>query len=312
VPWITDGLIESRNLKFVANKILKIQRGGKFEQAKVDDTTNFCLPMREWIETDALKSAGIDRPIMPEPMGSRTTATESGNAMNTAMAFLDEKAAYVAEQWFVWLFEMDMLLWRQYADPNVVVKVTKNNMVLDIAPGSLYGPMSVHVTCVSRYKNTMVNRQELNTLLRNVYPLMAPDMSREERRDLWRWVFGEFKVKDVSRFLRGDNNSQALVETARMQIYMMLEAGKMIDPSPQDDHAAMLAIMEPALRDVRLVPDADPAKVNLLAAHIEARKSMMQQASENIQMAGQSVNAPAQLEGQVTGDMMGAEAGARQ
>jgi len=131
-PWIIDGQLKTKVGRFRQNKIIKVGRGTKFQQADVRDSSQATMTMADRIERDIERTTGADKPILGEALGSRTSATEAKQVFDQASMPLDDKAGYVADQIFPWLFEMDAADWRQNGDPNTVVQITRAGDLRDL------------------------------------------------------------------------------------------------------------------------------------------------------------------------------------
>ena len=320
-PYITDGLILTPDLTFKANKLIKTARGVKLEPITVPDTTKITLLMQEFIERDSDKTTGADKPITGEALGSRTSATEAKNVFDQAAKPLVAKATYTADQIFPWMYRLDAALWRQYGDPKKVITITHNNMIHEIKPAELWGPLKVKVTAITNFENNTLRRQEINSFLGTSYPQAAEQMGESGKRVFWREVFTTFGFDRVNEIFPADGDYDAR-HIAINENHDIIIVGVPDEPRPDENHAAHLAVHEPAMRQYELLPDADsdPERMRMMRNHIQIHKDMQQQSESQAQQLTPQpeggAEAPPQeagaggLVGEVTGERIAAEEGA--
>ena len=316
-PWIVDGPVLTRNLKFRANKIIQVGRGVKFEQADVRDATGITMAMADRVERDFERTTGADRPILGEPLGSRASATEAKQTLDQANMPLDDKAGYVANQLFPWMLEMDAALWRQYGDPETVIRVTGTNQIHEINPTTLWGPIRTKVTAITRFKNNVIRRQELNSFIQNAYTMAEKDMDEVGRKQFWRDTFRLFGF-DKAQVYFPLHGSYDATSRAKQAGYMMLVSGQWVEPQPQENHRAWLTVLEPMAQEYALLPDdvRNPENQRMIQQHMqirrtfEAQNNAEQQGQGQLGAGGAGNESPTGLPGEVAANPMEAQAGA--
>lgn len=316
-PWVVDGPVHTRDLKFRANKLIHTARGVQIKQIDVQNTTAITIPMAQMIRDDCNRTTGADKPILGEALGGRASATEAKQVLDQSLLPLDAKASYVAEQLFTWMFRMDAELWRQYGDPKRIIVVTKNNLLMRVEPAKLWGPFKVRVTCTSRFKDSVIQRQELNNFIARGYPLAREVMGMDGAKVFWRFVFKLMGFERVDEMVPATGDFDAH-NVAMHEVYSMLQAGQWMEPRMEQNQVAHLAVEQPLLAEYKLLPpeDVDPARLRMLEQHIQIEENMRdQKAGQGVQGAAAMLPeqaGPQGLPGELVGNMEEAQAGAAQ
>ena len=306
-PFVCNGKVEGNLAQWRQNNLIKIAKSAQIWRFDPGDTTQITMQMQQYIESTAMKLGGADKPLTAEALGSRTSATESKNIFDMALMPLDEKAAYIFEdQLFPWMFETDAILWRTWADPDTKLQITQQGKVFEVIPSRLWGPVKTKVVAVSRFRNTIVSRQELNSLLQGTYQMAEKYMGQDGPRILWRQVYGEV-VDDIDEIFPEGRDFEA--ETNVRRAIEILMQGGWEQPNPDENHAIWVRMLEPIRAEIALFTDEDWARAGYetdrqevlrnIDAQILLRKQFLQQREERLQ-AGQQAN----------GDLIEAEEGA--
>ena len=308
-----NGPVLTRDLTFKKNKLIQLDRSTDFKRLDIPDTTRITMEMHAIIEDQANALTGADKPIRAEALGSRTSATEAKNVFDQASQPLDEKAAYVGDQLFPWLYEIDAMFWRQYGDPSTVLRLTHNDTIIDVNPGELWGPIRTKVTAVSRFRNNTVQRQQINNMLQNILPMFLGTMEKRGITVLGREVFRMFGIEKIDEIFpdRRDVEAEA---AAQRDVQSMLVGGVFVEPQPEENHDARIPIMENAAEQYRLLPpeSMNDANLQMLLFHIAQRRQMSAQQKQAVQSALQSGQSGPQegLPGEVASNPVEAQEGA--
>lgn len=275
-PWYHDGPINTRDLKFNrAGKVIQVGRGTTLQQLPVQNTTGITLPMNDRIEDDIFKTAGADKPVRGEAFLSRTSALEANNALQQALVVIDNQTSYIADQLFGWMLDLDAQLWRQYGDPEMVYSVTQGNEYATFEPAKLTVDYKVKVTAVSRYRNNILKRREINQfIMSGGYAFAEKSMDEQGKREFWIDVFKTFGFERPARYFPTgagyDANMRAIQAT-----HAMLNIGAWVEPNPNENHRAWLSVMEPLADQYERLPqnEVNPDRLRMIRAHIEMRKA---------------------------------------
>ena len=314
-PWIIDGQLQTKMKAWRANQLIKVSRGTTFKQADVRDISSGNQFQSDRIQADIQRTTGADKPIVGEALGSRASATEAKQTLDQALVPLDDKAAYLADQLFPWMLEMDASLWRQYGDPAIIIRVTQNNLIREVNPTKLWGPVRTKVTAVSRFRNNVIRRQEINSFIQNAYGFAEKQMDETGRTQFWRDTFREFGFENANEYFPVGTGYDAK-SRAREAIGRIVNMGEDIVPTGEENHRAWLAELEPFVRQYELTEGADQSVLQKLRVLVEAHRQMDAQDGQAAaaqmqqgQQQGQAAPVP-ELPGQVIGDQIEAQEGA--
>lgn len=282
-PWVANGPIHTKDLKFRTNKLIRIGRQTTLTQLDVNNATGITMAMSDRINKDANDTSGASKPIMAEPLGSRTSATEAKNVFDQAVLPLEEQALYVADQLFPWMYEIDAELWRQYGDPDLILQFTHNNQIERVMPAQLWGPMKTKVTAISRFKNNTVRRQEINSFIQGAYGFAREEMSPEGRKRFWRDAWRIFGLEHGDEIfpVHGDYDAESRAISATSS---MLLNGIWVEPKREENQNAWLSVMEPAEAQYALLPDdqQDAENLRMFRQHILIREQFQEESRQRM------------------------------
>ena len=285
-PYSCDGPVFTRDLTFRPNKLIKFGRGTQFKRIDVPDTTSITMPMYERIIAEFRRTLGVDRVVTGQAMGARTSAQEAMQALDQALLPIDDVAGYIAEQVFDWMWTRDAMMWRQWGNPNLVLQLTHNHQIVDVNPAMLWGPFKVKITAVTRFRNDTVRRREINSMLQNVLPVLAPIIGKKGVTTLFRKiVWPAFNLGHAAEVFPPNSDYDATQRAREVVGRMLREPEFWYEPSPDEDHATWLAVFEQAEREYMTVPtpDQDGTFLNKLRQQIAIRKGMASQATASMQ-----------------------------
>ena len=274
-PYVLEGTMETANLKFNrAGKVIKIGRGSKLVQLQIQNTTQITLPMKAELENEIFAVMGADKPVRGEAFLSRTSALEANNALQQALIVIDNQTGYIADQFFSWMLENDAELWAQYGDPELTYYVMQGQERVGFEPAKLTAAYKVKVTAVSRYRNNILKRREVNNfIMAGGLAFMSKYMDEAGGRE---FCVDSMKVFGFDRperyFPKGGGYDATMRAVAATR--MMLNQGQWVEPHPDENQRAWLAIMEPFADEYERLPEDEmnPDRLRLIRAHIEMRK----------------------------------------
>ena len=314
-PHVCDGPIKERQLTYRQNDLVKTGRNVKYEVLTVPDLTQPIAVNREHFSSQVQKLSGTDKALSGEPFGSRTTATESKNIFDAAMMPLDEKASYIADQLFPWMYEWDAAMWRHWADPKLKLSLTGAHNPIEVMPSQLWGPIRTKVTAVTRFHNTTVERQQINTAVQNLYPMSEQYMAAEGRTEFWADLYTMMGLDGAKYFPQGGDYDATRMATN--EAYSMLQ-GQWVEPDPNENQGVHQRVIDSAVSQYSIAPNRDENILRMLKEHQELHRQMAQQQKAGIAQQQQGGQQPAlgtggqpQLEGEATGDLTEALEGAQ-
>jgi len=304
-PLILKGQLNSSNLTYKRNKTLKLSMGGSLERMKVDDTTKITMEMYRIIKEMIDDLIGTNKSMNGEYAGARTTATENVNVVGFASQPLDEQANYIMDQILPWMYRLDAMYLRQYADPDTVLSITHNDKIYEIYPTSLYGPIKTKITAMGRFKQSTLEKQGLAQILQSVIPLIGDAITQEGKRVLGREALRIYRFPKLNEIFPEYGNIEASA-AANRAVQTILVQGEWVEPQEGEDQNAWLPVLKAGLRAAASLPQDDqPPKDNLdaMRTQIELREQMQTAKME----AGQKqLNAAPQegMQGQGTGEQL--------
>jgi len=307
-PYTVDGPVHTRDMVFVANKMIKIGRGVILKPIDVPRTTEITMDMKNALETEILKTLGITQTIEGTPLGGRTSASEAENDLDQAMKPLLQKADENGQWFYSWLMEMDAALWDQFARAELALRVTHMGLPVTVEPANLYGPINVKVTAVGEYENTATQRREINAFVQSgAYALASEIMPPEGKSIFWQWVASRMGMPRSQEMFppTGDVDARRIATQESADILLR---GAVIAPMQGENHSAHIPIHESTQREYTFLPEEEQNDANSqnLRLHIEQHKAFQSEASRR--------QAPALQEG-TTGELnanpMEAAAGAQ-
>ena len=312
-PWIIDGELRSKLTKFRANMLLKLSRGTNFKQVDIKDSTLSTTALFDRVERDIMQTTGADKPIVGEALGSRTSATEAKQVKDQASLPMDDKAAYFAEQLFDWLLEMDAADWRQYGDPNTMIKITLSpdmQDVFEVNPAELYGPIKTKVTAVTRFRNKQQSRAERNIFIQNALPQAEPRMGDEGITEFWRDTFKLFGYENPAKYFPDDVGYES--EMRAKEVLRRIMLGEDVQPDPRVNHRIWLRVFKPFVREYELIGEGrDDDILSKLRQFVVAHENFAAQKAQEQAAAIQGAQgAPEGLPGEIAGNVIEAQEGA--
>jgi hypothetical protein len=309
-PMVADGPVKTRDLTYKQNKLIRIGRGVRFEPVPIERTTELTMEMVQKLEDDIFATLGTNKPIMGLPLLGRTSASEATNALEQARVPLLEQADDVGMDLFSWMLQMDAMLWEQYGDPELVLTLTKSNMLQEFKPAELFGPFKVAVTAITQFESATEKRRGFNAFLQNGYQLAMPSMGKQGEMAMWRAAWPEFmSFGDVNAIFPPQGDFDA-TRVAINESDGMLNQGIFDEPMPEENHRAHLAVHEQAQNEYKYLPDADknPEWERMHLGHIEKHRGYEQAGPPiDVQAEGEQQGLP----GELAANPIEAEAGAQ-
>ena len=318
-PHWTNGRVMKRNLVYRQNDLVKVSAGATYEPVSVPDLTQAVGRNRDYFVREAQKIAGVDKPLTAEALGSRTSATEAKNIFDTAMMPMDEKASYYADQLFPWMANWDAQMWRTWGSAKITIPITYKDEPFDVRPAELWGPIKVKVTAVSRFHNTTVGRQEINSLIQGTWSMAEKYTTPNGARQFFRQAYKMAGVKHVEQIfpMDGDMDAEENAERALREIL----SGGWIEPKPTHNHRVWSRVFDDAIRQYSMTGEADDMILRALKIHKEQHDEYVRREESKMAQPGgaggpgggeQQPQVPQQegLPGEIAANPMEAQAGA--
>jgi hypothetical protein len=189
------------------------------------------------------------------------------------------------------------------------------NMLREIKPTELWGPIKTKVTAITQFKNNVIARRDMNNNIQNVYPLFKDIMGQNGSRTLARKALRIAGFDDVNEIIpeSGDFDARRVAMDENNSI---LYKGIPDEAMPEENHDAHMPVHEMAERQYSLLPkdDIDQNALRRLRLHIQQHKDYKAQSATSAGAAAQQPQAQAgvqsDLQGEVLGDQLEAMGGA--
>ena len=322
--WITErGAIHTADKTFGPRRLMEMQMGliDKLKRIEVPSVTGDMQAFIAYLEARIKETMGTTDPFLGTPMGSRTSASEAKQAFEQSMKPANERLRRMSRV-LEWIAVWDMRMWRMFAPPELTLALINKNKVQEIKPAQIYGPLRVKVTAIDDYKSNVMVQREQDTFMRETYPLIQDSMTRREKRNLTKWIYGkrDFPVDEI---WEPEKEGDA-VHVASSENKAFLD-GVWDQPKPDENHEVHMAVHNDAKSMFKRMPesDLDPETMRYVDAHIEIHRQMQAQefasATQPGMQGGQQPGAavgmgepgasPARTEGELSGDMIAGDAG---
>ena len=259
-----QGAVFSADLTYSQEKVLWVEHQDALREMDVKDTSGSALPILQYTDDDLNGTVGTDRPIVGEPLGSRTSATESERVYQNASKPHLMLAKYNFLGGLAWYARKFMRLWDVFGDPDRIIRVTREKVKYEVRVGDLFGNFDVEVKLVDEFEESQVQNQNLSFIIQTVIPNF---MDQIEKKPFLKAIFKRFKF-DPTEFLKMHEDVDAAY-FARLRIEAMMEEGTYDPPRPDENLEAHLRETEGYLaqfRGIDISPEnvsEDPRLVNL-------------------------------------------------
>jgi hypothetical protein len=261
------------------------------------------LPILDYVREDANTANSIDKNMLGESFGSRTTASEattiSGNSRRPNLVNIE----YILEQLFQFYAKRLKVNWEAYGRKDQVIQITdENDKIVTIRPDDLGGEYDIVIDIVNDIKEDEVKAQRLINgaqIFASIPQLAAMtdwQMLGEELADN---IFG------TSRFVTGDAEGDAVANAQRNVLQMLNNGIPLTGMTPNMNLAKHLEIYKQERKRWTGHEEQNP-NVALLDSAIEQLEDAVNNQAQGQQVQqGQLPQAQAQLQQQLTSGALG-------
>ena len=315
-PLILDGNLQRRTLLDRQNQIIKVTRGTKVDKFQVPDMTSRAGDRAAQNEDDIQKTIGADKPVAGEVAFARTSATQATQNLEQALQPLDDLTAYIDNQVFIWMLEEDAAWTEKYANPDTVRNILNGDGIpIAIKPTELWGPVKTKVVAVTRFRNNITQRREMNLAIQNFVPLFREAMGLQGLAAIGREAMKMNNFTNYEDFFPFDADGESRSRAFDIVARMLMDA-EWTEPQPSDNHMVHIGVATRILNEALTLPkdEQNQEGIAMLRNYIAVQTGMMEEAGTQPANQGQSgipgaAGGPA-LEGEMSGDQLGAEGGA--
>jgi hypothetical protein len=299
------GEVYSTDLTYGPNKVLWVEKQDSLMEQQIADIQNDNLSILQYLDEDSNRTAGTDKPIIGEPLGSRASATEAQNVFDQASKPHIVLAKYaLSDQFLPRVAKKFRQLWEEFALPEQVVELTGEKQIEQIKPYFLHGDYDIVADVVEEFETNQVKQQNISWALQTVLPLAGDKLNIPE---VAKEIFTIAGFRNVATWFKADANVDAEIVARREN--EEIKQGKVIQPVDGEDMEAHLRVHKAERLQWRGMEDEAPW-LDLLDQHIaETDFAIKQKSQMAMQAAMQQAPQGGQLPGQESGQMISAAMG---
>ena len=288
-------------------------------QMEIQDATQQTIPMLDLLQERRWRAMGINKQFLGEGGVPRVSATGQTIDFEQAVKPAIEDAKYKSEVlsfYAFWVKELN----EEFGDPRRQMLVTYQGQPREIKPAELWGPLKTRVVSVKRFQDSIIKRQEENQFLSQILPVFQPLMTPELQVRIAKQIMRRRHFEDIEDgWVTGDGDYDA-EHVANSENDAILFGGVIDMPKPEESHAVHNRQHKIGLAGYSMLPvdEQNPEHIQRMRQHITihdqyAAQKATQAASNRPQGAPPEAGpAPTGLEGEASGDLLAAEAGARE
>ena len=281
---------------------------------QVQDTTNNTNMMLGLLSDARSRAMGLNKPLLGEASGSRTSASEATIDYEQALKPALEDAKYKARQILVFVAFWIKEMWEQFGDPERTIAITYKDNFMKVQSSRLWGDMNIRIVSVKKFQDDMIQRKETDHFFQVMFPMMQPLMSPEGQIQLFTYALKQRDIPQVDNIWAVDQNTDAK-HVARSENYGILIQGVYDMPKPGEKHKVHLPEHKAALATYSLLSKEERNEQNYstMKQHVMQTESLIEQEAQQAALppAGMPGGGPgSELQGNVLGGEMGAQAGA--
>lgn len=229
-----------------------------------------------YLEADSDKTAGTNKAVRGEEMGSRTSSLEASNAYNSSMLPHKMTIQYVFEQYLGFQARKGVRYWHVYADDSQILKITDEKDVYShVVPADLWGDFDLEIKIVDDFEENLFSNQNMAFVMNSILPYVADVL---DKRQLAPLLMQKFTNLDVAKMVLPDK-SYASRALARHENQLFLQ-GQSLDPTQDEDYDAMLAEHKGFRLQFEGAEEQYPEVIKNLDAHIAKTEFLAEQAKQ--------------------------------
>lgn len=306
------GGVLSTDVTYGQHKVVWVEDPNALTEMQVLDTSGTAINTLQFIDDDSNRAAGTDRPIIGQPLGGRTSASEAQNIYEQAKQPHLVITRYVLGRMLRWIGRKEQRYWETFGDPARTLQILDGNEVVRVDLGQVYGDFDVQVVAVDEFEKSMVERQNLSFVLQSIVPNFLDVV---EKRPMAARIFKQFGWESSGLIKHSADVDAETV--ARSRIADMLEYGQDGYESPQQGEN--VAVHYRVAQGERLRwqgAEDDAPNLLFLDLYINECKALLGQQQAQMAAAASDQGAPGpaapgnESVGEVTGNEIAAAQGA--
>jgi len=296
------GSIQGNDRSFGPDARYIVDNQGDITMLQVRDISQTNIQVLDYIKEDSNTANSIDKNMIGESMGARTTATEAGNISSNSRRPNIVNIEYILEQYIGFYAQRIKVNWEAYGRHDQIIQITdSNDNRVFIKPTELGGEYDIVVDVVDDMKDEEVKTQRII----NGLQVFAgnPELSSRVDWDLAASVASD-TIFGTDKFIKQAQDGDA-TQTANSNLVMILQHGQQPNITPDMNLKRHLEIYKDARKRWQGAEDQNP-NVELLdqvIANVEQMVAQQQQGGQQPQ--GGLPQSQAQLQQQLTSGALG-------
>lgn len=277
---VVDGAHRVKDWTFKKGQVWPVFDHNAVERFEVRDNTQTTLLMKQNVEEQMMNALAIDKGLMGQSQGARTSASEASFINRNSMQPHLSQIRYILMQLLPWLGRKFMRYWQEYGLPDQVVQIAdENKQYHRVSPTEAHGEFDVKVEIIDEYESDILKQQNLQNLLNIVASNEWLQKSRTEEVDgpaLFKDIAKSMKL-DPSNYIRGISSGDA-ERQAMEDVNLMLYQDTYVEVKPDMDFNTHMRVKQAQLTRWKGVEDeaiANGIRVDLLSQHVNELKEEM-------------------------------------
>ena len=218
-----QGEVQGNDRTFGADARFIVDNMNSIGQFNIRDISQPTLGVLSYMKEDSNTANSIDKNMIGESFGARTSAAEVGSIARSSRAPNLVGIEYVLEQYLGFYAERVKVGWENYSIPEQVIQITdEEDKTVFIRPKDIYGEFDIVIDVVNDMKSEEQNTSQLIAYIQAAgnIPQLAQTMD-------WNGLSEELAeaMLGTSKFVVGSNDGDA-DELAKSNLARILNAGE--------------------------------------------------------------------------------------
>jgi hypothetical protein len=221
--WEVEGEVQGNNREYGPNARYIVDNKDSIGWVNTPNLAQTNIQFIEYLKDDSNSANSIDKNMVGQSQGARTSATEAGNIASNSQRPPLVNIEYILEQLFGFLAPRYKVNWETYGLPEQIIQITDEDENLQfIRPTGISGEYDIVIDIMDDIKENAVEGQKLATYMQTV--VANPELSKRQDWDSLADFYAETAL-GTSKFVIGSNDGDA-EDGARRNIALMLEGGE--------------------------------------------------------------------------------------
>lgn len=294
------GMVDGNERTLGPNKKFTVENQGDLSFVQIRPLGSENINVLQEIQEDSNRANSIDKNMMGESFGARTSALEAntiaGNSRRPNLVSIE----YVLEQYLGWYARRLKVLWEAYGRRDQVIQITddEDNLVY-VKPDEIAGEYDIIIDIMDDMKDSAIEAQKYTNYMQTVGSI--PQLSQTADWIGLHKAYAE-KILGTSKFVLPNNEGDAYAN-AVANLQFMLNSGQVPQFDPSMNLRKHLDVYKEERTRMAGKEENAPEYMQALNTSIAMLEQMVQQQG---QMAGQApVATESVAQGQETSGVLG-------